>query len=89
MTHPRHLALILLGLLLTAAPLQAQTDATQTSAAAPDSGSGEKSAATQQTPAATEPAPGGSPGTSNSSPFDYRASEQISEDLPVSFPVDI
>ena len=25
----------------------------------------------------------------SSSPFDYRASEEISEDLPVSFPVDI
>ena len=35
--------------------------------------------------AATEPAPA----VSDDSPFDYQASEQISEDLSVSFPVDI
>ncbi len=34
--------------------------------------------------AATEPAP-----AENEDPFDYEASEQISEDLSVSFPVDI
>jgi hypothetical protein len=37
------------------------------------------------TAATTEPAPAGS----DDSPFDYQASEQISEDLSVSFPVDI
>ena len=42
--------------------------------------------AVQETPEteAAEPA-----ASSDSSPFDYRASEQISEDLSVSFPVDI
>ncbi|MEH6637524.1 MAG: hypothetical protein V7700_18545 [Halioglobus sp.] len=29
------------------------------------------------------------PGQTNDSPFDYRSSEEISEDLSVSFPVDI
>ena len=51
---------------------------------------------------ATEPAPAGadeaavesgekqdSPTARNESPFEYRPSEEISEDLPVSFPVDI
>jgi hypothetical protein len=32
---------------------------------------------------------GGKPAPSDDSPFDYRASEKISEDLSVSFPVDI
>jgi hypothetical protein len=36
------------------------------------------------------PAPAGSaPAQSDDSPFDYRSSEEISEDLSVSFPVDI
>jgi hypothetical protein len=37
------------------------------------------------TPATAETAPDGS----DDSPFDYQASEQISEDLSVSFPIDI
>jgi hypothetical protein len=39
------------------------------------------------TPAAPAPAP--APAASDDSPFDYRPSEKISEDLSVSFPVDI
>jgi len=37
-------------------------------------------------PAATQQA---SPANNNNSPFDYQASEEISQDLSVSFPVDI
>lgn len=39
----------------------------------------------ETTTAAAEPEPAGS----DDSPFDYQASEQISEDLSVSFPIDI
>ena len=41
-------------------------------------------AAGQSQPAKTRP-----PATNNASPFDYQSSEEISEDLSVSFPVDI
>ena len=40
-------------------------------------------------PAAAEPEPDVEPEPAAQDPFDYRASEQISEDLSVSFPVDI
>lgn len=46
----------------------------------------------QEAPAKTEEKAAAKPGAeseSEDSPFDYRASEQISEDLSVSFPVDI
>lgn len=51
-----------------------------------------KDAAPPPTPiAATAPEDGGAkpPPRREDSPFDYRSSEQISEDLSVSFPVDI
>ena len=41
------------------------------------------------TPAETGETPAKETGPQTRSPFDYRASEQISEDLSVSFPVDI
>ncbi len=47
---------------------------------------------TQSSPGTSAPATGGTAGASSRagrSPSDYQASEQISEDLPVSFPVDI
>ena len=41
-------------------------------------------------PATTQPAnKHPAPETRKDSPFDYRSSEEISEDVPVSFPVDI
>jgi hypothetical protein len=72
-----NLAPAILLLALGAVAGQAQPTA-EDSATPPDPGAGESSPATDS-------------GTANSgdSPFDYRASEKISEDLPVSFPVDI
>ena len=43
----------------------------------------------QQTEPETETPPPASSTASDDSPYDYRASEEISEDLSVSFPVDI
>ncbi len=48
------------------------------------------SATSETRPAATASQPAAaSAGNTDDSPFDYEASEQISEDLSVSFPVDI
>ena len=45
---------------------------------------------TEQPAAGTDPAEGGAAASDpQRAPSDYRPSEQISEDLPVSFPVDI
>ncbi len=55
-----------------------QAQAADDKAAAADSGESEAT-----------PAPTPAPQASGDDPFDYRASEQISEDLSVSFPVDI
>ncbi len=82
------MAVTLAALLLAAqGALRAQDDpeadpgkaqAAEDKAATADSGEGEAS-----------PAPTPAPQESGDDPFDYRASEQISEDLSVSFPVDI
>ena len=73
------LAPAILALVLAAAAGQAQPGSEDTAGSAPpDAGAGESSPTTD----------GGNAGSSDS-PFDYRASEEISEDLPVSFPVDI
>ena len=77
-----------LALLLAAAPLLAQQappapePGEQLEHAAP-----EQTAPREDTPAAKNPA--GETDDSGDSPFDYRSSEEISEDLSVSFPVDI
>jgi hypothetical protein len=88
MITPRLLAPLVLAALLGSAPLLAQS-APETPAAQP-----------AQAPQKAAPAPE-SPTTSQQaqkntatekgkdSPFDYRSSEEISEDVPVSFPVDI
>jgi hypothetical protein len=90
--NPRILVLpclaLALGLVLDAAPLLAQTqaegkDAAETTA---DTAAADAPAAKQAPPANSAPAP---TSKGNSSPFDYRSSEEISEDVPVSFPVDI
>ena len=77
---------------LQAMPLAAQsvpaeqTQSTQEPPASPaDKNDTESSAATPEG-SAEEKAPSAK---SNASPFDYRSSEKISEDVPVSFPVDI
>ena len=74
-----------LTLLLAAAPLPAQE--------AP-SGNGESAAeaearATDDSSSEAPDAPATAVPENNDSPFDYESSEQISEDLSVSFPVDI
>jgi hypothetical protein len=56
----------------------------------PDSGSqAEKAAAATETEAATEPAVEIDDNAESVTPSTYQASEQISDDLSVSFPVDI
>jgi hypothetical protein len=76
-----------LGLALNAAPLLAQTQAEgEDAAATPADTTADAPAAKQAPPANSAPAP---TSKGNSSPFDYRSSEEISEDVPVSFPVDI
>jgi hypothetical protein len=86
MITTRALAIAILSLALGAAPLHAQqaTDAPQQDAQ--ETQKSQESEATDKpaaTPAARPPA------ASNDSPFDYQSSEKISEDLSVSFPVDI
>jgi hypothetical protein len=85
------LAVAILSLVLGAAPLHAQraTDTPQQAADASEQDSVETQKS-QESQAPNKPAPATRPpATSNDSPFDYRSSEEISEDLSVSFPVDI
>lgn len=90
--NPRQLASLFLALTLalSAAPPRAQTEGKDTPEAAPaaSDGSADKPAATPAPPANGAAAQKRA-GAGNSSPFDYRPSEEISEDVPVSFPVDI
>jgi hypothetical protein len=86
---------LILVLALGATPVLAQPEADDaaaagsSSAAVTDKSKG-SSTGTQPAPAAKESAPSSSSaGNSGRSPFDYRSSEEISEDVPVSFPVDI
>lgn len=85
---------ILLLLLLTGStPLYAQTQAPPPPSKSPSTPAvaGEQKTPAPHTPPAAEASEKKSTnaGAGKDSPFDYRASEQISEDLPVSFPVDI
>jgi len=86
-------SLLLLALVFAALPVMAQhqaDEATGSSASAARDNATEQPAATPETPADRESAPNSSSAdTSGRSPFDYRSSEEISEDVPVSFPVDI
>jgi hypothetical protein len=81
MITTRALAVAILSLVLGAAPLHAQhaTDAPEQDA--------KETQKNQENPPADKPVT--APATNNDSPFDYRSSEEISEDLSVSFPVDI
>ena len=73
--------LLSLALTLSAAAALSQEASDERAAA---TGSPENGAAAAAPGDSAAPAPGG-----EESPFDYEASEQISEDLSVSFPVDI
>ena len=88
---------LFLALTLWAVPTCAQTGQPSPPpkpATAPADAEPAKSPAPQPS-ASAEKRPGGNEGaqqrsgSGGDSPFDYRASEQISEDLPVSFPADI
>ena len=91
MTYKRYLISLLFALLPGALPGYAQQ---AQSGAAQDNPERETSAPEASTTPADQPASAPhstttTPNTDNNSPFDYRSSEEISEDLPVSFPVDI
>jgi hypothetical protein len=95
MMNRQQLALLLLAAALGSATLPARS-APQEQVSPPTSSAPEKSAAPQQTPLRTPPAAPEQAEKSTApdkkdkdSPFDYHSSEEISEDLPVSFPVDI
>ena len=89
MITARALAPVLLALALGATPLAAQRVADVEGAApeqkTPDSPVPAAAAAKPDSSAPVSP----TPDSNNNSPFDYRSSEKISEDLSVSFPVDI
>lgn len=79
-----------LALALAAAPLLAQTAPQPAEPPAAPAAGEQKKTPPPATPAQGDTAKkGSSAGSGKDSPFDYRASEQISEDLPVAFPVDI
>jgi hypothetical protein len=89
MINPYRLSLLLLALALGSAPLLAQP-APEPKTAEPSNRTAEKTPPPQQAPAAPDPAQKSTPPKAGKdSPFDYRSSEEISEDVPVSFPVDI
>ena len=82
----RILTVATLCLVLGAAPLCAQQT---TEAPQQDSKETPKSQDNQAADKPVAPPAALPPATNNDSPFDYRSSEEISEDLSVSFPVDI
>jgi uncharacterized protein involved in copper resistance len=89
MINTRQRALLLLALALGSSPLLAQP-APPTKTAEPATRTAQQTAPQQQAPATPDPAQKSTPpATGRDSPFDYRSSEEISEDVPVSFPVDI
>jgi len=93
MITTRALAVAILSLVLGAAPLHAQhaTDTPQRATDVPGQDAKETQK-NQESPTADKPVTAPAtrpPAANNDSPFDYRSSEEISEDLSVSFPVDI
>ena len=83
MLKPSVLAVIPLTLLLAGGALFAQDEAAEPNGA-PETGAARSE---PETTAGADSA--GDRGRERTDPFDYEASEQISEDLSVSFPVDI
>ena len=89
MINPYKLPPLLLALALGSMPLLAQP-APEAKTAEPTNRTADKTPPPLQAPATPDPAQKSTPPTtSKDSPFDYRSSEEISEDVPVSFPVDI
>jgi len=93
MIHPRLLAPLGLALTLAATPAfpqpaPAEPARGQTSAS---ENTTDTTKAAPQSPAPDQPTAKSTDATTGkkSSPFDYHSSEEISEDVPVSFPVDI
>ena len=80
MLQSHRMNLLVLALLTFALPCAGQTDTSEPAVPREDS----STTAATDTAAAREPPP-----AERESPFDYRASEEISEDVPVSFPIDI
>jgi hypothetical protein len=92
MINPYKLPPLFLALVLGSMPLLAQPapDAPAAGTAQGATRAGDKTAPAQEAPAAPGPAQKSAlPTAGKDSPFDYRPSEEISEDVPVSFPVDI
>ena len=89
MINPYTLPPLFLALALGSIPLLAQP-APEAKTAEPSARAAQPTAPPPQAPAAPDPAQKSTPPTTGKdSPFDYRSSEEISEDVPVSFPVDI
>ena len=85
-------SLLFFALLVSSASLRAQPAQDAPTATSPQAATqpADKAAAAQQAPAANRQVQKNAPATTGKdSPFDYRSSEEISEDVPVSFPVDI
>jgi hypothetical protein len=92
MTSNRYLLPLCLALTCGAAPLFAQDAEPGTSQPAAATADAPKDAPAPQPPAGKKDTGAKTKQPSDSggnSPFDYRASEEISEDLPVAFPADI
>ncbi|MDG2046142.1 MAG: hypothetical protein P8J79_02920 [Halioglobus sp.] len=92
MIKPRLILPLLLALSPLGAPVAAQSVPTDTPQAPqePTIDSSNKSDVAQQATASERsPQKKAASTADNNSPFDYRSSEKISEDVPVSFPVDI
>jgi len=79
------LSLQAITLAAQSAPAEQTQSAQETTASPADKNDTESSAATPEGSAEEK----AQSAKSNASPFDYRSSEKISEDVPVSFPVDI
>jgi hypothetical protein len=89
MINPRQLSPLLLAMALGSIPLLAQP-APPAKASEPAGRAVEKTAPAQPAPTTGEQLQKSTPPkTGKDSPFDYKSSEEISEDVPVSFPVDI
>ena len=84
MKHYRWICLLSLAMAAGWALAQEEPGAAETPPEQTPAGAGEATATAEPEPAEDQAASG-----DERSPFDYRASEQISEDLSVSFPVDI
>jgi hypothetical protein len=84
MIQPRQWLPLAIPLALAAAALIAQPETPESTGVQPEQA--EPAPGTDQT---TAGAGQDSSPARNESPFEYRPSEEISEDLPVSFPVDI